>query len=261
MAANKVLLLDIDGVLIKDRLLLHNVRHNVIKYVQHRVPIKNLDVLQACNLNDTLYKSYGHTLRGMRIAFPKYVDDFTNNDFSKDVYDTKLLNNLHHHINTSDEFKHLHIDFQSVLDKCRDQNIAFHIFSNAPYSWCLPILTAFDISHIVLNTNTIFHCNHKYYNNDLLKPDIALYSNIISELKKTQRLQYLNSNSDSNSSKNRDQLQCIFVDDTLTNLLPILSNEDWKPILYKSLQVNPFYTNTSYIHSISSLSQLKLYLD
>jgi FMN phosphatase YigB (HAD superfamily) len=128
MAATKMLFLDIDGVLVKDKSLLQNVRNNIIKYVHHRAPIKNLDTIQARHLNESLYKTYGHTLRGMRIAFPQNKDDFTNSDFAKNIYNTQLLNNLFKHINTSTEFKDLHSNFQSVLDKCRDQNISVHIF-------------------------------------------------------------------------------------------------------------------------------------
>jgi hypothetical protein len=67
---------------------------------------------------------------------------------------------------------------------------------------------------MIINSDTIFHCDHEYYNNYLLKPDESLYSTIISNIKQKRKIQ----------SRDTTSLECIFVDDTLMNLLPILSD-------------------------------------
>ena len=247
--AQKILLLDIDGVILKDKLLLHNVRENVVDYVKKRVPIKNLDIMQARHLNKLLYSSYGHTLRGMRIAFPNNAQEYTNEDFSKHVYTRKLLSNLLHHIDKSDEFKKLQEEVQPILNHCFERNIPVHVLSNSPIDWSLPIFGSFDISHMVISADTIFHSDHPYFNNILLKPDIDFYKIVYNRL---QRKYNLNNNLD---------IECVFVDDSQINLLPILSIAGWTPILYKE---KTDYTlpseSMTYIKNITSLSEIKLFL-
>lgn len=247
--AQKVLLLDIDGVLLKDKLLLHNVTENVVQYVQKHAPIKNLDTLQARHLNKLLYKSHGHTLRGMRIAFPNNAEEYTNSCFAKEVYNKQLLSNLLKHIDSSDEFKLLHETFQPIIDRCNEKNIPIHILSNAPLEWCCPIFCAFNISHMVISQDTFFHSNHLYFNNSLLKPDVELYSLIFQKLQQKHNFQ-----------NNKGAIECIFVDDSPINLLPILSIGGWTPIQFKSQNDNASSESMNYIKHISSLSDVKLYL-
>lgn len=249
--AQKILLLDIDGVILKDKLLLHNVRENVVEYVQKRVPIKNLDIVQARHLNKLLYSSYGHTLRGMRIAFPEHAAEYTNRDFSKHVYTKKLLGNLLNHIDRSDEFKKLYQEVQPILNHCFERNIPVHVLSNSPIEWSLPIFTSFDISRMVISGDTILHSDHPYFNNELLKPDIEFYSIVFNKLKHKYNFQ----------NTDKKDIECVFVDDSPINLLSILSIAGWTPILYKEkTDYSTPQEAMSYIKNISSLAEIKLYL-
>ena len=257
--AQKILLLDIDGVILKDKLLLHNVRENVVDYVQKRVPIKNLDIMQARHLNKLLYSSYGHTLRGMRIAFPEHAEQYTNVDFSHHVYNKKLLSNLLDYIDKSDEFKVIQTELQSVLNHCNDRNIPIHVLSNSPIEWSLPIFTSLDVSHMVISGDTIFHSDHPYFNNVLLKPDKKFYTTVYNRLKRKYSFRNSNGGTIEGTIENKE-IDCVFVDDSPINLLPILSIAGWTPVLFKEPDYKTSQEAMSYIKNVSTLSEIKLYL-
>ena len=81
----KSLVLDVDGVIIRDRLLLSHVKENCVNYVRHKMP-ECKDPVWA---NKTMYLTHGHTGRGLQETFRKDVSDF--NSF---VYDKSLLSHL-----------------------------------------------------------------------------------------------------------------------------------------------------------------------
>ena len=56
-----LLLLDVDGVLVRDRPLLDHVRYNVNAYVAKKLP----NVKNPGRVNQILYSQYGHTGRGL----------------------------------------------------------------------------------------------------------------------------------------------------------------------------------------------------
>ena len=237
--AQKVLLLDIDGVLLKDKLILHNVINNVVRFVQNTTPIKHLDIIQARHLNKTLYKSHGHTLAGLRVAFPSYKDYYTNSFFNRHIYDTSLLNHLYHFTKDTENFRYFKIQFQSIQDKCNDNGIPIYIYTNSPLEWALPI-----INQLQIDPENVFHSNHNIFNDILLKPDVKLYNNVYQILREKHPM---------------SRIECIFVDDSPINLLPILSSSYWTPIHYDETNTTPI-TRMNYIKMISSLPELKIHL-
>ena len=77
--------LDIDGVIVRDKLLLEHVKENCVRYVSAKLP----ECKSPREVNALLYHKHGHTARGLQRAFQ--VD---TSDFNSKVYDKPLLKHL-----------------------------------------------------------------------------------------------------------------------------------------------------------------------
>lgn len=124
------ILLDVDGVLIRDKVLLDHVKNNVVRYVKKKLP----GLKRHEQLNSLLYKSYGHTAIGLTKEF-----GIDTRDFDDYVYNRYLISHLYDYF-FSDEFKN---DTQIVKTLCDTHDVSF--FSNAPLKWTEPIREAIDL--------------------------------------------------------------------------------------------------------------------
>lgn len=143
-----LLLLDVDGVLLRDKPLLDHVRYNVNAYVAKKLP----NVKNPARVNEILYLRYGHTGRGLFDAFK--ID---TSDFNEKVYDRPLMAHLWEVLSGS--------DFQrdaSEIHKLTD-DWEVRLFSNAPIVWTLPVAGAISDE---LNVSR---------NNFYMKPDPRAY--------------------------------------------------------------------------------------
>jgi FMN phosphatase YigB (HAD superfamily) len=122
---NKALILDIDGVLIRDKKLLKHVKANCVKYVADKLPCcKNPRVT-----NDAVYKSLGHTGYGLAKAL-----DIDTSDFDQKVYDKSLMDHLQEVISKPD----FQTEMEEIYNLTTDGwNIT--LFTNAPPIWATPI--------------------------------------------------------------------------------------------------------------------------
>ena len=126
------LLLDVDGVLIRDHVLLDHVKNNVVRYVNKKLP----GMKRHEKINNLLYKAYGHTAIGLQEEFGLDTRDF--NDY---VYNRYLLAHLHDYIEHDEGFKK---DAFIIKRMCQHgKDISF--FSNAPLVWTEPIREAIDL--------------------------------------------------------------------------------------------------------------------
>lgn len=126
--AVKSLLLDIDGVLVRDRLLLSHVKDNCVRYVRSKLP----EAKEPRRVNDLLYLVHGHTARGLAHGFQVDVSDF-----NAKVYDKHLMEHLTEVLYSTDfqqEAKEIH-DFTK-------KGWAVTLFSNAPTQWCTMVARA-----------------------------------------------------------------------------------------------------------------------
>jgi hypothetical protein len=199
MNMNKTLLLDIDGVLVRDRVLLDHVKNNIVSYVHKKVPSHK----NPYNLNNMLYKIYGHTAKGL-----KKVYKLDTSDFDTEVYDIHVLEHLYDFLETR-EFKNDSEIVRHVLD------IGFDVefLSNSPLVWSEPVKYAIDRFRIK---------NKGAYE----KPDFDTY------LKFDPSREY------------------IFVDDSINNLLPTLSLDNWNQIHFSPTKKSHF------IDTVSSMDEL-----
>lgn len=131
---NKTLLLDIDGVIIRDRVLLDHVKSNIVRYVHKKVPSH----MNPCNLNNMLYNFYGHTATGLKKVYKIYT-----NDFDYEVYDSHVMEQLYDVFETR-EFKNDSETLRHLLDI--GWNVEF--LSNSPLIWSESVKYAIDRTRI-----------------------------------------------------------------------------------------------------------------
>ena len=126
-----MLLLDVDNVIIRDKLLLEHVKYNAVQYVRTKLP----EAKDPSKVNRLLYKRYGHTARGLKSAF-----EIDTKDFNEFVYDKSLLSHLDH-VLMSNQFKDDAEIIRELSTKWETR-----LFSNAPLDWTLPIADRLGVS-------------------------------------------------------------------------------------------------------------------
>jgi hypothetical protein len=127
----KTVLLDVDGVLVRDRVLLNHVKNSVVRYVKTKIP-KEYSPTQVNNL---LYKTYGHTAIGLEKEYGVDASDFNNK-----VYTPHILDHLYDFLEFSDEFSN---DLK-IVRKILSMGYDVELFSNAPLVWTEPVRHAID---------------------------------------------------------------------------------------------------------------------
>lgn len=127
----RTVLLDVDGVIIRDKVLLNHVRNSVVKYVQTKLP-KEQNPVQVNNL---LYKAYGHTAIGLE---KEYGIDAS--DFDSKVYSRQVLGQLDNFLEFSNEFS----KDQKTIRRILSMGYDVELFSNAPLAWTEPVRRALD---------------------------------------------------------------------------------------------------------------------
>jgi len=221
------LLIDVDGVLLRDKGLLNYVSNKCVSFVRKYSNPKLATYNEAKLVNKSLYSNYGHTLRGMHKVWQKeYQEDSLQqlylesyNAFNDIVYDSDSIDNLHSYMKSVEFFEQSQKIVELCLE-CKSKDIPVMMFSNAPFKWCEPVAMKLEniygegiFQDIITPGNIAFH---PY----LHKPDKQLYVNVEEQVQ--QSLQ--------GSSKTKTKL--IFVDDTMINLIPVINNPVWEPIIY-----------------------------
>jgi len=120
----KTLLLDIDGVLLRDKNLQNHVNANCNRYVQKKLP--------DCKDPEQFYRKHGHTAVGLYKEFK--ID---TSDFNRFVYDKNLLEHLSEVIHGTEfqlEAKEIHSLFK--------YNWNISLFTNSPKMWATPVAIA-----------------------------------------------------------------------------------------------------------------------
>jgi FMN phosphatase YigB (HAD superfamily) len=210
---SKALLLDVDGVILNQPRVLHKLGHKAVQFVQQHVPGKR-NILQAAEINTMLYTTFGHTHRGLRHVYGKQVPPLAT--FNQFVYDKDLLSYLMIH-DHDDILKQRGEQIKHLVEYAISHNVPCYLFSNAPDIWCNTILDMLSISTLIPSHQRMTS-SHPVFQENLLKPDATLYKNVATFIEQTHH----------------DNLQLLFVDDSLTNLTPIIDSPGWKPVLLKA---------------------------
>jgi len=126
--AYKSLLLDVDGVLLRDRLLMHHVSENCASYVRSKLP----ECKDPRETNRVLYLAHGHTARGLQRVFKA-----DTSDFNKKVYDASLMNHLAD-VLSSRQFQ----DEAAQIHELTAEGWNVKLFTNAPWVWAAKVALA-----------------------------------------------------------------------------------------------------------------------
>jgi FMN phosphatase YigB (HAD superfamily) len=217
MKPSKILLLDVDGVVMAHPQVLHHVTRKIVSYVRNHVPNRPMNMMEAAHINEVLYKNYGHTFRGMQHVYGAGNVPSLNH-FQAAIYDTPTLEYLDAYKN--DTVMHMRReDVLCLLDKAAKLDVPVYFFSNSPLEWCAAIS---DMLNLHLHSNQMLCHNHPVFQDSLLKPDGKLYQQVSTFLLQTHR-------------DMGDDTQFVFVDDSWTNLMPVVGNDAWRPVFFAPL--------------------------
>lgn len=150
----KSLLLDIDGVLVRDPLLLQHVKSNCVEYVRAKLP----ECKDPVQTNAHLYLAHGHTALGLQKSFK--VD---TSDFHEKVYDKRLMDHLAEVIYGT-EFQ---MDAEIIHGLTRE-GWDVTLFTNSPSQWATPVARA-------IGDNIKVKCAGPDARRSYLKPEALFY--------------------------------------------------------------------------------------
>jgi FMN phosphatase YigB (HAD superfamily) len=148
--AFKSLLLDVDGVLLRDKLLMEHVKDNCVRYVAAKLPeCKNPGVV-----NSVMYLAHGHTARGLSKSY-----QMDTSDFNEKVYDKRLMDHLCE-ILYGTEFQQEAKEIHALTEK--DWKVT--LFTNSPIEWAGPVARA-------IGDNVLIDCAGSEF-----KPEASRYT-------------------------------------------------------------------------------------
>jgi FMN phosphatase YigB (HAD superfamily) len=232
MLHKKVILLDMDGVMVRHPTLSTHISKGCVQYVSNKLAI---DRTSAQKLNKLLYQRFGHTLLGLdRI----YDYDLTKTvpEFSKMVYNHTLLETIRTNMMEDPMFHQMTIELKQLLLESQNKDISVHIFTNAPRSWCQTMMDLLKVNMDDFAEHPIF-CSGDDIMGTNLKPQPILYKNLL------DYLQYVYKD---------PMLEILFVDDSLQNLMPIMDHPNWTPIYMNG----ELAIGTNHMTTVKSLTDL-----
>jgi len=154
--AVKSLVLDIDGVLLRDKALLDHVKHNCARYVKAKLP----ECKEPDRVNRLMYSTCGHTARGLQNLFG--VD---TRDFNEKVYDVPLRTHLWE-VLSSTEFQEEAAEIHAFTRN--GWNVT--LFTNSPVEWAGQVAHAMSDEFFVV-------CPGSNVVESPLKPEATAYRN------------------------------------------------------------------------------------
>ena len=210
VAVKKVVVLDVDGVLFRNKKILSHVSNKAVKYIQDNVP-NFTEFHAAYYFNNMIYKSYGHTARGLSII---YNNPYEIRDFNEYIYNSSMIDELKSHlVKNVTEIKNIKKELVPLLNHCKENDISIYLLSNAPSEWCVEISDVLSLhipfTNIITSDWILF--NHR------LKPDRGLYNDVYNYIE----------------FKEKEKVFIYYIDDSEINLHPLKYSNDWKPILFK----------------------------
>ena len=235
---SKVLLLDVDGVILQHRRILHQVSRNIVNYCKRELYVSEKT---AITINQLLYTEYGHSYRGLRKVYDLRR---SLHHFNTTVYDEELVISV---IETDKDInQHIHyMNLKDIVLRCNIKNVPVYLFTNAPLSWCKSVLSTSGLDTLIPESQ-IISCEHDamlLHDDDGFKPVAAVYETIKTFITNEHHLE--------------DPLY-IFVEDSFKNLVPIIGDKSWCPVFFNSdVKGLPL----SYIPTISNIKEGKFLIN
>lgn len=224
------LVVDMDGVIFQHPRLSKMVNERAVEFTRKSIN-PYMSSIKAKNINETLYKNFGHTALGIQEV---YNPSITIKNFCDYVYDKQFLE-LMDTVEKDKIFYENSIDVKEICNLYIKYNKPFYIFSNAPVKWCKNALEMMDIK---MEDENIIGCDSIIYGSDMmcLKPMKETYKKLSQYIEDKDGYPY--------------KTQFIYIDDQLCNLVPIIENPYWKPIWY-----NP--SNYIFSNKLATLTDIK----
>lgn len=208
---SKVLLLDVDGVVLHQPRVMKHVAQKIATYVHTYAPHMH-SIEDAMALNRLLYTSYSHTHRGLKAVYGHQIPPLDH--FNSTIYDVTTLNYLWHH-RADAELKARANAVRAVVAHAKDNGIPTYLFTNSPGIWCQNVVEITNLADLISPACQL-SASHPVFKDTLLKPDQKLYENVAT---------FLHYDSPGWS-------EIVFVDDSWGNLRPIIGSLNWYPLYF-----------------------------
>jgi hypothetical protein len=185
---HRTVLLDFDGVVFKNKRATDIITDKSIKFIQSKT---KYNYEQAEKINKVIYPTKGHTSFAINNKKETLID---YNEYVFENFDYNQLNDI-----VTKYDKEL---IQNLVNIKKYRGIEFILFTNAPIMWCLHVMHSMDFKlDDLFLLDKIFTSD-----NGLIKPMNECYDNI---------------------EKNIKERKLHFIDDKMSNILPISSNNNW----------------------------------
>jgi len=218
-------LFDVDGVIVRNKPLLHKVGKNCTQFInlvnRHKIYPHELE-----KYNKKLYSEHGHTLKGWLVDNPAYARQFNKEFmiqlFNRYVYNDEVLLELETYL-SNNEFKPIFEEVNHSVNICKSNQVFIGLFSNAPEMWCNIVANRINIPL----ENVYSSCHELLQPHMLYKPELDTYNKVTQDiLKKDYKIQEL-----------------LFIDDSLKNLTTLSMPPDswfgpWKPIYFNPEKIS-----------------------
>lgn len=198
------ILVDYDGVVLRSHTASKFISRQCEEYV---CKVTGLSIYeQVRTLNQGLYKTFGHTVLGLRAL----GYNVSLRDFNKFVYDKIEYANL--------GIQDYEIDTVGLQMLMREHGDAIHIFSNAPPQWIIGTLASTPNGRKLVDKVNIV----KPLDEETLKPEILSYFEV------------------SKIFKDLDNTQLYLVDDAFSNVQGAVLVGGWKGLWYAGDSTSAF---------------------
>lgn len=187
-----VLLLDFDGVILRNHSIHGHVSSRCNSFTQRYIPIRN--PIKMRQINNEMYESYGHTVIGLRaLGF-----DADINEFNHYVYDRIDMGSLR---DVKTTHKRDIQQTKEMLAHVKHKEIEVRLLTNAPDVWCQTILSMMGVDPI-----------EKISTLGMLKPENSCFNHVEQLFPMDQKF--------------------IFVDDKIINLRGVMTRPHWQRVLF-----------------------------
>lgn len=218
-----LLLLDFDGVVLRNHPVYSVVSHRCQRFLQKHVPIRNPAKLKQ--LNQELYECYGHTALGLKAM--GYCTEIS--DFNSYVYGNINLESL---FSVKDTHAQDIKEFKAMIMRVKENSpeTDIRLFTNAPDVWCQTVLQFMGMDAIP-----------KLNMHGLLKPNHLAYERVENMFPSERHI--------------------IFMDDKMINLRSVMRRPTWERILYTGTDATDVthteLPNVSILNKVSHLTDTR----
>ena len=215
-----VLLLDFDGVLLRNHPIYHTVSARCQSFAQRYVPVRN--PIKTAQINKEMYECYGHTVLGLRaIGYKVSVNEFNHHVYNN--IDFKSLGTVR------ETHKKDIRQVKEMLQRVKNDgdNVMIRLMSNAPDNWCETVLDMMGLDQI-----------EKVQTPCYLKPEQSCYEYV--------ERQY------------PDERSFILVDDKMINFKGVMQRPTWNKVLFTGCDASDYthyeVSNLSILNNLEHLA-------